>query len=414
MTKDSNAGSGNMAKLFASLAAVFKAAPADKLADLNDAIDHAGVDAISDMWNEARGEHKAPSRAEIVTGPAEKMSGGGADPMVRRYSDFAGQEGMTALYATFERILSDFGKSMNMDFNKKFSALATVVSEMAKNQAALDAFLKSATEVSKGNIVQVLDEDTFFGKAQSKLGKALKAFRKAEMEEEEDEREERKARLTEISDMLKSVLRLISKADDEEKHDDEEVEKAVATAKALAGKVSVALANISKAEEDEKKEEEEKAEKARLATEAASKAAADAAAAAGGAAKKAEESEEDEEKKDDTAKAVASLAAAVAEMQKSGDKVEVLETTLKGMMETIMGMSRSVAIPPNLAVIKGGKDPQTLLTAKLNSGELSGQEAVCGQMLVRRHQAVGAGQYPADRFASDVAAAPESVRAIFA
>src|SRR5690242_7113381 len=141
MSKNDN-GKLDFSKLFGQLTAVFKSVPEDKLADLADALDHAGAARIPDMWNEPRGEHKAPSRAEIVTGPAEPMSSRGADKMIREYSDLAVQSGLTEVYASFERILADFGKSMKADFDRRFTPLADVVSDLVKNQSALEAVLK--------------------------------------------------------------------------------------------------------------------------------------------------------------------------------------------------------------------------------------------------------------------------------
>lgn len=404
----------NFAQLIGSLAAVLKAAPEDKIADLRDSLEHAGAVEVPDMWNKPRGEHSAPSRAEIVTGPAEHMEGANAGRMIGRYSDGAPQAGLTELYARFEGILSDFGKSMTADFNKKLGALADIVTEHNKSFATLKGVIDAAATDATAKAAEP-DELTFFGKAQIKLAKAQKAFRKAEMEEDEEGREERKARLTEIADVLKSVLKLISKADEEEKHGDEEVEKALATMKALQSKVSVALGVINKAEEDEKKEE---AEKARAAAEATAKAEVEKAAAGGTetitpAAKA--ENEEKEEEKDDTAKAKFAQQVA-AEVQKALEGKTVIPGTMDEVFALLQGVSKSLATPPDMsggtAVIKGN-DAGARLEAAIEAGTLSGPETVRGQDLLSRQAAVAAGHYDLARFKEDVARSPQNVREIF-
>lgn len=397
MSKNDN-GKLDFSKLFGQVAAVFKSVPEDKLADLADALDHAGAARIPDMWNEPRGEHKAPSRAEIVTGPAEPMSSRGADKMIREYSDLASQSGLTEVYASFERILADFSKSMKADFDRRFTPLAEVVSDLVKAQSALDQVLKAAQEAETAQKAAEPAEETFFGKAQSKLTAARKAFRKAEMEEDEDEREERKARLTKINDMLKSVLKLISKSEDEEKNDDEEVEKAVASVKSLQSKVTAALGVITKAEEDEKKEEDE-AEKSHQPAEATKKA----------------EDEEKEEEKDDTAKSIAALTAQLTQVQEALKGNVVLKDTVTSLIEKVSGMSKGgLATPPNLAVIKGGMDPEASVPAAIDANEITGDAALLARTLLMRRRAVTAGNYEQSKFNSDLAAAPASVRRHFA
>ena len=395
MSKNDN-GKMGFDKFITSLAAMFKSVPDDKLADLKDSIDHVNVQDIPDMFNRAGGEHDSPSRAQIVTGPAEKMSGAGAEPMINRYSDGSAQAGLTATYERFEKILADFSKSMNASFDRRFAPLAEVVSDLVKNQQALDTFIKGFQADTDAKAV----EETFLGKAMAKAEKARKAFRKAEMEEDEEEREERKSRLTEIADTLKSALKLVSKADDEDEDDEEEVEKALKTIKSLQTKVSTALTAITKAEEDEKKEEDE-AEKARAAAEATAKA---------------EETSEEEEKKDDTAKSLAAVHAQLAQVQEALKGNAVLSETVKGLMDQVMGQSKGAAnlvSPPDFSVIKGGLDPEVSLTEAIDKNEISGAEALTAQTLLGRRRQVAAGNYSQDKFNADLTAAPAAVRRHF-
>ena len=182
---------------------------------------------------------------DIPRGPAEHMSGGGAEKMIGEYADLSRQEGMMRLYESFERKFSDFRKATD----QRFTVLAGVV---GGTHGAMKSLIE---ELQKANTPapDAPDADTFFGKAQIKIAKANKAFRKAEMDEDEDSRDERKSRLVEIADTLKSASNLLRKADDEEKPKEDEVEKAMTALKALKGKVAEALALITKAGGDEEK-----------------------------------------------------------------------------------------------------------------------------------------------------------------
>ena len=108
----------SVASLIAGLAGVFKAIPSDKLEDLTDVVD---------MWTEPKGEHGSPSRAEIVTGPAERMSGDGAVKMIGEYSTVAPQQGLTAQYAEFQRMLDGWGKSFASDLTGKLNPFLRVM-----------------------------------------------------------------------------------------------------------------------------------------------------------------------------------------------------------------------------------------------------------------------------------------------
>jgi tetratricopeptide (TPR) repeat protein len=363
-----------------------------------------GIKVIEDIFNEQNGEHSIPSRSEIVTGPPEASSGGGAVRMVARYSDPAAQAGMTAMYDRFDGIMREFQKSVDARLAKNeraVVALATFMQSLQKAQQA-EVAAKAAAQAA---------EETFLGKAEVKIAKAAKALRKSEMEEDEKDREERKSDLTSVLDTLKSAIKLLAKAD-EDNADEEKVEKALKLAKSLRDQVSKAIEAITKAEDEERKAAE-KAEAAKKAeAEAAAKAEAEAAAKAQAEAAAKSETSQEEEKKDDTAKAEAAKAEQV-EKALVGLGLEV--TTVKGMIETLMNTSRTGVTPPP-AFVKSETNVSTLqerLDEVLDSGSLNEGESIMARTLVQRQALAAAGRIPAEQVTRDIAAAPLAVRQIF-
>src|ERR1700760_4935981 len=106
------------ASLLARWVKVFKAIPDGVVDDLED---------VADMWTEPGGEHKNPGRGEIGTGPAQRMSGDGAEQMIREYSDPAPQQGLTQQYADFQRMMADWAKSLNARLDQHQKAFAGLV-----------------------------------------------------------------------------------------------------------------------------------------------------------------------------------------------------------------------------------------------------------------------------------------------
>lgn len=435
----------NYNKLFGSLLSILKAAPGDKLADLKDAIDHDGVQDIDDMWDGKNGEHEAPSRAQIVTGPSESASGAGAGKMVREYSDFARQDGLTGLYDRINGWVEDFRKGMSRQ-QRQIGALAGVVSDMSKSHAAMLKALEDAqTAGTAGSDLEGAGTLVFTTKAVEKIAKARKAFIKAESDEDEDEREERKSKLQEVADLLKSAKQKLIKAEDEDE-DEDKVEKALEDYKKLNARVTKALAAI-KAEEDKEKEEAEKAKatakaehedeeekgeekKSSSAKKPAAKAEAvaedeeqESAANAGEksrsgtkATKKAEDDTDEttkDEKEHDTAKAILSTLEGI---QKSLNGQAVNEASLAEVMATLQGLSRSVATPPQMTTMKSAPVAtiETRIDEAIDAGQLTDREAVGAQTLLQRSRLADAGRYPREQFSRDLAAAPETVRSLFA
>ena len=175
------------ASTFAKFAQFFKSVPNDKLQDMTD---------VLDQWSPADGLHGNPSRAEIVTGPAQAASGAGAVRMVTDYSDPAPQQGLTQQYAEFQRMLNEFGKSLTNQINPI----------LARHDQALGALMGVFGEARKA----LPATDTYLGKALSKLSKAKSELRRADLADE-DEADKRAEHVAAADDCLKAAKRLLAR-----------------------------------------------------------------------------------------------------------------------------------------------------------------------------------------------------------
>jgi hypothetical protein len=190
---------------FTAFARMFKAIPADKMADVTD---------VLDQWNEPGGEHANPGRGEIVTGPAEQMSGAGAVKMTGEYSTPSSQQGLSEQYAQFSAMLD-------------------------RHEATLKALLGFFGGVMKGVEKTAPNADSFLAKANQKLAKARTEIRRAELADEPDEKEqeERKSHLEAAAEVLNSAKRLLRTAkeemEDTGEDDDDEIEKSCTLHKVL-------------------------------------------------------------------------------------------------------------------------------------------------------------------------------------
>ena len=125
---------------------------------------------------------RVPGREEIKLGPAQEASGGGAERMIRQYSDPNPQQDIVVQYERLSGMLGDIGKSMK------------AMSD------AFTAILKKAEDEKEDVHVQV------------------------EQEEEEDEKGHGKS-LT--SELLADILAKAEEEEEEEEEDDHEAEKAL-------------------------------------------------------------------------------------------------------------------------------------------------------------------------------------------
>lgn len=382
MTEKPDTKPMNLSNLMAGLISVFKAVPSDKLDDLKDVVD---------MWNEPDGDHKNPNRAQIVTGPAQRASGDGAPKMIAEYSSPAPQEGMTAQYAEFQRMMDGWGKSFAATLHAQLNPV------LARHDTALKGMLTVFEQLHKAQTPAAPGADTFLGKALQKIAKGKLALRKAEMSDD-DEKEERKSYLTDAKDMLKSAKRLLAKAmEDMEDTDDEGCEKAMASTKAL-------LKSVEKAEKED--EEKDAAEKAKVA--ATQKATEDAAAATLKAETEAAE------------KAKAAAAAAETVKSVTPEQIEAalkglttLPTTMQGLIDAVMGKSVNPVAPEIAKGVVVDVDFQARVDEAIDSGRLGDNGEMKALSLLQHAAAVKAGRLDQTVFAAEVEKAPSEIRALF-
>jgi hypothetical protein len=396
----------SVASLIASLAGVFKAIPSDKLEDLTDVVD---------MWTEPKGEHGSPSRAEIVTGPAERMSGDGAVKMIGEYSTVAPQQGLTAQYAEFQRMLDGWGKSFAADLTGKLNPV------LARHDAALKSILGIFAELQKAQTATAAAQmaalaapsaDTFLGKSLIKLAKAKSALRKADLADE-TERDVRKGFLEEANDLLKSAKRLLAKAseDMEDTADEEGCEKALSTLRALTKAVA-------KADEDDKKrDEEEAAEKARVAkSEEETKKKIEEAKKDGEKEKQAEkEAAEAAEKARQAAEAAAkSNAVSQEQILKALEGLTVLPTTVQGLIDAVMGKSQNPGGAPEIT--KGQVlevDFAKRVDQAIDENRLSDEGITRAMSLVQHMHLAKAGRIDMKVVEQEIDKSPAEVRDLF-
>jgi chemotaxis protein histidine kinase CheA len=390
----------SISDLVASWGKIFKSIPTEQLEDLK---------SVEDLWSEPGGQFKLPTREEIKTGSPQASSGGGAERMVNEYSSPAPQMGMAERYIEFQNMLSGFGKSLDQ--------VIGVVKAQGEGLTALTNILKAAAgEAAKAGAPVVIDEASFLGKALTKLRKARVEVRKAEMSDEPAEKADRLAALEEAKNLLKAAKRLLAKAEDDD--DDEKDEDAAEKARADYRKL---IAAVAKAEKEDKDEEDEAAEKAanlaaaeKAATDkaAAEKATADAAAAAAAtAAAKAEadpDKEDKEDKDDKTEKALAPVDPALK------SQLEMLTTTVKGLMETVMAGSRHPPLPHFFSKAAPIIDVSRRVEDAIEGGEFSTPvEIMKAQTLLTHVRAVQEGRMDASIVDAEIAQAPDNVRQLF-
>jgi hypothetical protein len=340
----------NSAAMLTRFATFFKAVPNEKLADIADALD---------QWNEPDGQHKNPSRAQIVTGPAERASGDGAVKMVGEYSRVVPQQGLTGQYGEFQAMLDSWAKSFTGQLNPI----------LAKHDQAIGAIVGMFSHMQKAAPA----EDTFIGKALVKLAKAKVALRKADLADE-GEADERSRQIAVATELLAAAKRLLAKAseDEDDPVDDDEIEKALSTLRALTKAVAGA--------KDEKAEGEDGEEKNKGADKAASKKA----------------------------------AVTLEDVQKSLAGLAVLPTTIAGLMDAIMGKSRNPEPPIMMAKSGNVIDFAERIEQAAEDGRLSGLGEVRATTLLQHLKMAEAGRVSMRDVEIEIAKSPAEVRALFA
>ncbi len=343
--------------LLESLKTLFTAAKAMPDSDASAILD------VMDQWSAPGGEHAVPDESKIKTGPSQEASGAGADKMVREYSHPAPQTVAVENYSRMASMFDKMARTMK-SMQDKQDALATVLLEAVK------ADTKPAA----------LPTDTFIGKAESRLRLAKAALRKADMADE-DEKDDKEEAVEKAERYLAAAKRLIAKAESEaEEADDEDESEKVEKAISEHRKLSKALAK-AKAEMPVAKAEDEK----------------------------------DEKEVEKAAATVVAPAPVVAETVKSVDpnRIDILETTIKGLMETVAGKSKHSALPDFMKSAQAEDFAERVETA-IDTGVLKeNAEVMKAKDILSRLQAVRSGDYDASRFKDDLDASPENVRNLF-
>lgn len=229
-------------------------------------------------WEQPGEIDKVPTAQTIIFGPTEASSGAGAARMVEQYSDFAPQNGITALYAEFSRRMAP----LRSDIDAVKSEMATIKNSVfSLVKASEDA--AAAVAASAGTIVTKADDDDDEDEKTRMVEKARKTMRKArvlivkaedaegsEDSEEDGEEDEISEDMEKAARLLKGVKDDLTKAEEARKDDedeDEDIEKARTMRKALVKRLSAVKKARAPAVVKTKEEEDE--EEAKKAAEAA-------------------------------------------------------------------------------------------------------------------------------------------------
>jgi hypothetical protein len=409
---------------------------------LEKAAEHAenleGKDWVEDNWAEGN-VNKAPTREQIKVGPREASSGEGAERMIRDYSDTAPQHGITLTAEAMSRMLGPINSSMK-----------SLASTMSSNTAVLMALLKAmGEEEEKDEKEEEEKEEGMKARKARKAAKVLKADAdhedEAEEESEEDEEEsEEESEVVEINaakcrDLLAKARRKLAQAKamkdeaEEEREEGEDEEKCKAklrkaralrkaAAKLLAKARTAAYAassdelkkavrlTITKAdinvvqeeEEDEEEEEEEEGEEEETKAKAAAK---------GPDAKGNQADHADPESGNQDSEAVKALAQKV---EKSLEGFSMLQTDVRGLMETIAGRSKNSPVVPNLAKaqVSAPDDLNVEISNMVEAGTLNDNDAFAARDILGKITLAKAGHLDKAVVHERLAQASPTVRSI--
>lgn len=313
--------------------------------------------------------HTLPSTETIRVGPSQQASGGGAEKMIREYSNVAPQYGITLLYNEFSRKLDTLRKSI-LTISEAVKAQSAVISHIVKSdeaatQSASSSFsdeVTKAKEIIKKSKSLILKSE-LYGIESNSTEDAMEDIRKAEV-------------------LLKKAKSLLIKAEDEEEKEEKEekeIEKSLIDVKKFSLRLDKAkseIMDIVKAEEEKekkKKEDEEKEAKAKKAEEEEKEE----------KAKKAEEEKEREAKakakgndkgnQDDGADKEGMQKDAAS---KSEDITSLVKKTVSEFIDTISNTSTSRGIPDltkaqkeSFLVAKSAQIDEAFENGLLSSGE---------------------------------------------
>lgn len=398
---------------------------------------------IASLWDE--GEfHKAPTKEQIKTGPAQHASGSGAEKMIAEYSNPAPQDGtvMTPMRVAEElgqmrgymKSQGDMINSLGKSVNGLTTAMTSYLASVAQPDSVGDHEVKAFSA-------------RYAAKAEQALRGARKLISKAgRLAEEIDDLEgdARKTAKAQVKDLRGSAATLLCKARDfslaarfGETDPAAEVRKSVddvLDANPVL-KADVSAFHEKEGEEDHEKGAERKMKKMakKAAKKAASKAAKKAAKAAAktgdGAAAKAADGEAakaealaknancDEDGNQKQQADGAAKAETIAQLQKAVDGIGMLQMNVSQLMETVTGRPLTQNATTPLTLIKGGADAEQRIdkiAAKIDGGDYDTPVVMKASDLLSKLTAVREGKLSRDVWLSYLRAAPVEVQNIFA
>lgn len=374
-----------------------------------------GAPWIPDLHTEGE-EHTVITGEEIKVGPSQASSGGGAEKMIREYSQPAPQRGVTQEAMSLAEVLGGIGRSMKAmaDGQKTMSDLLTVLvaAKAEEKEDEKDKEEEEAKAHAKGRATELVAE-------------AQKLLRKADRKEEDgdDEEESEKSRVLyrEAKLLRKQAARILGKA---RLHalaaGDGEITKSI---RQIVAKNDLVI----KAEDEEEKEREKEKDEADKARQP------DAAAAAKGseatkdsAGNQAPKQNKENGNQDDAAqKAVADLSTRVDEALKG---LTVLHTDLAGFMDAVAGKAKpqegATAAPAGatpmdaFALMKANPttaagELQLAIEKAASKGLLDGGQAMTAYNILAKLDACNKGVIAKSMVDGMIDNAPSAVRQIF-
>ena len=373
-------------------------------ADLGHAQGLSAGEVVGDHWKEGM-MHRGAVREEIKTGPSEASSGGGAERMVRDYSNPAMQHGTTLTAETLVHIMEPVAAASKAQTEAirglvtTVTALAASLTPTAKAEededdedddeeedesevVEIDA-AKAATLMSHSPVVNRLLVKAMVAQAKALIAKAAKMRGKASEMKDEDRKACKKA----ARELTKKAAAILGKALSIV-HKSESLSKAHFDTTIL----SVALkADINVTQEEEEDEEEEDEDEAKAKSDIKSVAVKAKKPAKGNQADKMDPATGNQ---DDSA--MKAIIQKQEELDKALSGLGMLSTDVRGMFDTIMGRSRSSEIVPVIGKSEAAVGATGELTeARFNelhrSGELNDADHMAAMDILSKAQAVREG-----------------------
>ena len=350
-----------------------------------------GAEYVRDRWQEGE-MHKNPSKEEIKTGPSQESSGGGAEKMIREYSDYAPQHGIQLTAEKFEHIMAPLNSSMkSLAASQKLivDSLTAMNTTLTAKSALLSKAAKKADDEEEEDEEDEEEESEVVeinaSRAKSLIDKAKKLHRsikaqKAKMNGADDtEKEDCKAKIKSLSAKLASVLAK-AQATIYGATGAAELAKSINT---LAAKADINV--VQEEEEEEDEDEEEEGEGKGKGKSAAAAAAATTAAPADASKAKTDDAGNQADRKDpsngnqaaaaksleDSIKALGDrLEKALGQGAASAEALKPVQMSINQLFDVVSGKSKLAAVPD---IMKSAPQLAESGLERLTALEASGQ-----------------------------------------